>query len=95
MALDIESELIDKLRCGLVRTRLCPEYFFCEFFFPEGHCCDMTGAINLAKYYMEGTVKIIYTYSGEVMDTVYLDVSVNDEEPESWIANCRNNYEDS
>jgi hypothetical protein len=36
----------------------------------EGHCCDMTGCINLFKK-IDKNVKYIFTFAGEVSDTAY------------------------
>jgi len=81
---NIELELIGKLCCKLLRSRVNPEKGYCEFFFLKDHCCDMQGAINLAKYLMGESLRYIRTYSGEDLDTSYICLG-----DDSWVAHNR------
>lgn len=41
-----------------------------HLYFPDGDCCDMSGAINLANI-LHPKVKAIVTYSGRSPDRIY------------------------
>lgn len=59
-----------------------------ELYFPEGQCCDMTGAILLCRM-IDSEVKVIPTFAKGRQETVYMMVDRNREpqkEPEStWL----------
>lgn len=60
----------EELWCGLVKL----EYDFVNrlgvIYFPEGHCCDCTGCLNLFKR-IDPRVKTIITVAGKYLDTRY------------------------
>lgn len=56
------------LVCNLVGITLARDA--AHFYFPEGDCCDMSGAIKIAETLSAG-IKCIVTYSGAVPDTIY------------------------
>lgn len=61
---------IDRLGCRLRRV----EYDFISrtgfLYFPDGHCCDMEGAIDLISE-IDSKVETIRTFSGRKEDTMY------------------------
>lgn len=56
------------LCCDLVAMRVTDDWV--KLFFPDGECCDMKAAINLATH-ASPSVKYIQTWSGEKQDTRY------------------------
>lgn len=57
------------LCCNVVRVTCTRRAI--HFYFPDGDCCDMSGAIRLARL-LDPKVRRILTYSGKRCDTAYL-----------------------
>ena len=59
----------NRLQCNLVKMTITEDQ--ANLHFPEGECCDMQGAINLATS-ARPSVTLIQTWSGDEKDTNYL-----------------------
>jgi hypothetical protein len=63
--------LSDLLVCECEKLVFPVDSMIVEMHFPDGDCCDMTGAIKVAEMLRPG-VKEIRTYSGAKADAVYV-----------------------
>lgn len=66
----MQQEYNEQLKCGLTKYAYDFPTQYGELYFPEGDCCDMTGAIEFFKK-IDKDVSLIVTFSGEKADTSY------------------------
>lgn len=60
----------ERLKCGVVSLAYDFGSHTGQLHLPDGHCCDMTGCIDLFQE-IDPEVTAIYTYSGGRADTAY------------------------